>query len=527
MSCSGGICAPTDKKAVLNVGDLEGFLASGNVTVTTTGSGVQADDIEVKALLTWSTSNRLVLDAYQSIIVDKPVSVVELSGLTLTTDDGGANGILSFGPKGNVTFANLSSQLTINGSPYTLVGDIKSLASDIANNPIGDFALARNYNAKGDGTYASSPVPTPFNGTFEGLGNTISNLSVSGPSQDSDGYLVEGLCGELANGTLSDIGLVNATISCPVRFVGVGALTGEIYDQAGTVRSSYTTGVVSGTGRTSTALSIGGLVGSSGGGCCGRTGGTIANSYSTAAVTGRVSSVGGLVGLSAGSIIGSYATGSILAERHSYGGGLVGYNGGTISDSHATGNVKLKGPRGQGGGLVGVNSDNQNSIFGTIENSYATGSVSGGSESIIGGLVGFSNGTISNSYATGPALGGDDSDIGGLLGWNEAVVYDARINYSYSTGSVSAGTGSLLGGLIGDDDSPAGSLDDTYWDTDTSGITNLSQGAGNIANDPGITGLTTAQLQSGLPPGFHRNVWAENSKINGGLPYLRMNPPPK
>jgi len=56
---------------------------------------------------------------------------------------------------------------------------------------------------------------------------------------------------------------------------------------------------------------------------------------------------------------------------------------------------------------VGVNSDNQNSIFGTIENSYATGSVSGGSESIIGGLVGFSNGTISNSYATGPALGGE------------------------------------------------------------------------------------------------------------------------
>jgi len=59
-----------------------------------------------------------------------------------------------------------------------------------------------------------------------------------------------------------------------------------------------------------------------------------------------------------------------------------------------------------------------------------------------------------------------------------------------------------VGGLIGYDGAQAGSLSDTYWDTDTSGVTNLSQGPGNITNDPGITGLTTAQFQSGLPQGF-------------------------
>jgi hypothetical protein len=50
-------------------------------------------------------------------------------------------------------------------------------------------------------------------------------------------------------------------------------------------------------------------------------------------------------------------------------------------------------------------------------------------------------------------------------------------------------------------------------------------GAGNIANDPGITGLSTAQLQSGLPAGFDPTVWGENANINSGLPYLLANPP--
>ena len=92
-----------------------------------------------------------------------------------------------------------------------------------------------------------------------------------------------------------------------------------------------------------------------------------------------------------------------------------------------------------------------------------------------------------------------------------------------------AGTGADtgIGGLIGEDDAQSGSLDATYWDTDTSGVTNLSQGAGNIANDPGITGLTTAQFQSGLPQGFDPKVWAEKANIIDGFPYLLTNPPSK
>ena len=66
VTCSGGVCSPTKSAAVLNVSDLETMLASGNVTVTTTGTA-QATNIVVAASLTWSSPRNLTLSATQSI----------------------------------------------------------------------------------------------------------------------------------------------------------------------------------------------------------------------------------------------------------------------------------------------------------------------------------------------------------------------------------------------------------------------------------------------------------------------------
>lgn len=85
---------------------------------------------------------------------------------------------------------------------------------------------------------------------------------------------------------------------------------------------------------------------------------------------------------------------------------------------------------------------------------------------------------------------------------------------------MSGGGGSTIGGLIGVNNNY---VDDNYWDTTTSG-TIVGVGLGNASN---VTGLTTAQLQSGLPTGFQPKIWQENAKINKGLPYLIANPPPK
>jgi filamentous hemagglutinin family protein len=141
--------------------------------------------------------------------------------------------------------------------------------------------------------------------------------------------------------------------------------------------------------------------------------------------------VGGLVGWNDyGTVRQSYATGAVTGSSNSV-GGLVGVNyGGTLLQSYATGAVTA------GvhyvGGLVGFN-------YGTVDQSYATGAVTAGGH-YVGGLVGVNGGTVQQSYATGAVTG--YYYVGGLVGANEGTVQQ-----SYATGAV---TGYYyVGGLVG------------------------------------------------------------------------------
>jgi hypothetical protein len=107
----------------------------------------------------------------------------------------------------------------------------------------------------------------------------------------------------------------------------------------------------------------------------------------------------------------------------------------------------------------------------------------------------------------------ESSDIGGLAGAGRAI------SDSYSTGAVIVEGTSNAGGFVGRTFGRESAND--YWDIDTSG---MSQGCGR-GNCDYANGLTTAQLQSGLPIGFSPKVWASDLSINNGLPYLRANPP--
>ena len=175
VSCSNGVCSPTAKKAVLNVTDLAGMLANGDVTVA---SGSLAQDIEIDAPLNWTSSHLLTLDAFRSLAVSRPVVVAGGGGLTILTNDGGAGGDYQFSGKGHVEFQDVSSHLTINGNFYVLSKNLKKLAQQIGRRrPFN--ALAKAYNANKDGTYVAAVLPS--SGTiFEGLGNTISNLHTKG-----------------------------------------------------------------------------------------------------------------------------------------------------------------------------------------------------------------------------------------------------------------------------------------------------------------------------------------------------------
>jgi GLUG motif-containing protein len=443
VSCSAGVCTATDKKAVLNVDQLTAMLSTGDATVSTGGI---AKDIEVSAPLSWASTSRLTLDADKSLIVKKPVTVAGTGALTISTNGGHQKVDLEFFGKGSVQFWDLSSSLVINGKSYTLVGDIATLAAGIAANPSGNFALAKDYDASADGTYSLSPIQTTFTGTFDGLGNAISDFSLTGNKETLYGFFQA----VVDSGTIRNFGLAKIDIRV-TQFSGLGALVGS---NAGIVSRSWSSGNVE-------------------------------------------------LGVGAGA------------------GGLVGGNSGAILESYA--NIKLHGHAGHGehvGGLVGIND------VGSIEDSYALGSVKyGGGESDVGGLVGLNGGMIGNSFARNAIVAGRDlccvGYFGGLVGRNLST---GMIATSYAAGPISRhNNNATLGGLIGFDEAAPGSIENSDWDLDM-GVSDPSQGAGNVANDPGITGLTTSELQSSLPEGFDVRVWALRAQINDGFPYLRVLP---
>jgi hypothetical protein len=374
-------------------------------------------------------------------------------------------------PGGNITIQNLQDVLHVNGVRYLLDGSVKSLAGDIEAKPDGNYALANSYDAGQDGTYTASPVANTFTGSFDGLGNTISNLKINAPTTG-------GLFQEVS-GTLRDLHLVNATVTQQSGTSWVGALAG--FDQ-GRIENITVSGKI-------TALSgyyVGGLVGAS-------------SLYMT-----------------------NCSSSAIVTNKRSGGaGGLAGYIAGTLNNSSASGPVKGKGFV---GGLVGV-------AQGAISNVFASGPVTSGNRAKVGGLIGgMGGGSIENSYATGAVTGGLQANAGGLIGdlWKN---FSPTIAASYSTGAVSAGAQSFIGGLVGFDgtngQTGCSCFTDTYWDTDTSGVTDPGEGSGNIPNEAGITALTSDQLKSGLPVGFDPAVWAEKRKINHHFPYLIHNLPPK
>jgi hypothetical protein len=453
MNCVSGVCTPTARDAALNVNDLTTMLANGSVEVNT-GSGKLAShvrDIRISAGFSWASANSFALNAFESVTFDKAVSVAGSAPVSLATNSGGTGGSLSFGPKGSLSFLSPSNSLTIDGNVYTLAGTVSALASDIASNPSGFYALSANYDASPDGIYDASPIPTTFTGTFDGLGNSISHLSVSGSASD-----------------------MNIALFAYV-------------DTTGTIDSLRVTAADIRVKKNSNAAVI-----------AANSNGTVFNTFSSGKVRGATGNTG------------------------SNFGGLVGDNEGAVLYSASSAAVSASGKENAifaaVGGLVG-------SSDGSIEQSYATGaaSVTGGGASVAGGLVGASNGLLENCYAEGAVAIDKTGELGGLAGLNQLTV-----GASYSTGTAMGGSDDdYVGGSLGYDagEVDGGSVSDIYWDTTTSGITNPSQGAGNIANDPGITGETSAQLQASLPAGFDPTIWAENPSINNGFPYLINNPP--
>ncbi len=493
MQCSGGICTPTGAVAVLNVSQLTDMLANQSVTV---GTSAQAPDIFVNAPFSWTSANGLTLQAIGSIVVNKPVSDAGPAPLALAYNANGGGGMLSFGDKGHISFLSTGNALTINGQGYILANNIQLLAQLLARNPSGRFALSASYNARQDGTYAHSPIPTPFQGNFEGLGNTISRmkLNVDTPEPGTGLFsLIE------QPAFISNLRLDNVEFDMMSAHPVVGGIAGtnngtmfEVFMGKGDVFASVT-----GSG----SCIVGGLVGENAG--------TISFSHSYTQVSAHFDTgnqddtcdVGGLVGHDDynGNIDHSFAAGPILVIGFNTGlireGGLIGevgeglLGGATIDSTYATGSVTQTGApvSSELGGYLG-NLD----IGATISNATATGAVqnqaSGGSSNVAG-FAGAVSSTIKVGVATGSVLSNSAfCHCAGFVGGIDAFGMEAgTIIESNSFGAIS-GTGEV-GGFAGIDVTPQ-DIFNSGWCTTSSGFTDIHHGAGVPADDPGITPFT-------------------------------------
>ena len=160
------------------------------------------------------------------------------------------------------------------------------------------FTISGNWTPIGTGT-------TPFTGTYDGEGFSITGLTISSPSageyQGLFGYIGTG--GVVRNVALKD---VNINFTLGLEIYEVGGIAGQ---SRGLIENCYVTGTVSGYSRV--------------GGVAGLSYGTIQNCYTTCTVTVTgISSAGGIAGQNYNTIANCYATGNISGP--SYVGGISG-----------------------------------------------------------------------------------------------------------------------------------------------------------------------------------------------------------
>jgi len=315
-----------------------------------------------------------------------------------------------------------------------------------------------------------------FSGTFDGQGYEIRDLHVNR-------WPDPGLFALVRNGgVIKDVHVRNATVTDglpggglaadhPGCFRGAG-LSASLDERlwGGGILVAENEGTVincSAHGSVSVGSYVGGLVGINWG--------TVTDSSFTGSVTGW-RQVGGLVGRNWGgraNVISCHTTANVTGELSV--GGLVGLNRGTVDGSHSMGDVD---GRWGVGGLVGTNEGQWDGLAGLDEgaviDSFSAGSVAGIVG--VGGLVGENGGTVGDSYSAAIVAGEDEA--GGLVGSNYYgppgwAPCAGNITRCYAIGKVSGQ--SSVGGLVGDN---PGSVSDSFWDVEASGMEESDGGTG-------------------------------------------------
>ncbi len=395
------------------------------------------------------------------------------------------------------------------------------------------------------GTASVTPIgssTTPFSGSYNGQGHTITSLTVSATNN-------VGLFGYINEAIIRNVGLINVTIAGETS---VGGLVGSA-SSSSLIEDCYATGSVTGSNGSGTSKDIGGLVGA-----VVSSNVNVKNCYSECNVSfDGEHGIGGFVGRSSGIISNCYSTGSVSdngsAKIYSYWGGFIGYNNGAISNCFATGDVAGSGTSvSRAGGFVGYN------YGGNIELCYATGNISSASE--VGGFVGnnftsssatsiivrsYSSGNVSSNANVGGFIGrlnnaelkncyslgdvtktGSGASYGGFCG---DIVDEASIEHCYSTGAVTESSAPTDKGFVGSEISFTGSYNLNFFNTTTSNQVTATGATGKNhdgMNDEqtytdGIVAPETPWDIIGVQGAGTNNYWEMVSSINSGYPFIR------
>ena len=391
------------------------------------------------------------------------------------------------------------------GYNYALMGDIN--ASDIGN----------DYEAIG-GT-------TGYNGTFDGRGNRIIGLNVSGENAGIFSTVGEG-------GVVKDVNIYSGTFTGSknagaVAGVNSGRIEGIVtfgntvtsngnaggivgFNDSGSFSEDETSGSTNDGVLTngiydveSTGSVIAGSSSAVAGGLVGTNNGGLANSFSDSAVTVKVDNqnpvtttggLGGVVGLNTekGNVqyVDSLGVTNGGATNSSNIGGIIGTNKGNMYSGY---NESIVSGKDNVGGIIGTNAEGKK-----VENVVNATGVEGTNN--VGGLIGDNRGNVTNGRNNGTITG--NKNVGGMVGSNEA---GATLKNLVNDSSASITGVKYVGGIAG---SNAGTI-------------TADKNNNNLINRGSITGYQYVGGVAGLNTGTITNTNNDvelhvNTAVNGG-----------
>ncbi len=481
---------PNDFTVAASGGNITGTalstqLSSNNVTIQTATQGTPGGngDILVNQAVSWSTGNKLTLDAERNVKVSADITASgSNAGLAVktgaagrfTVEDPTNTGVLS-----KVTLSGANASFSLNGNAYTVVQSLAQLQSINGSSLAANYVLGVDIDASSTATLNGGAGFQPlgrtgsgFTGTFDGLGHSITALTVNRPTENNVGLFAN----------IGTAGMVRQFVLVSAKLSGntnVGSVAGL---SAGTIERAFVYGSDS-----AGAATVNGVANV--GGVAGRADGTVSlGTMARVFVTGT-NSVGGLVGyLGEGGLVTDASAARIITGASNV-GGLVGYAyKSTIQSSRFQGTLVTG--TSNVGGLVGAIEQ------GTVDNARTTASTTAGvttpgevvGSQRVGGIVGDASGSIVSRVTSNDAVTGTAA-VGGLIG----RMHDgSTLTNATSLGKVTAQSASAavfsVGGAVGD------AADSTIAHVSASGAVVAGQGTNsnyNLNSVGGFIGLGT------------------------------------